>query len=107
LRIKGVAKGRTWCFQLRNQNIAMGKEGVVVGGFKLPVQMPRNITTEIMSILEKSKPDFPSQIDYIIPYNSKTFLDASINKVIYILLIEAFLLVSWSFIYSYKISSLL
>jgi hypothetical protein len=40
----------------------MGKEGVVVGGFKLPVQMPRNITTEIMSILEKSKPDFPSRL---------------------------------------------
>jgi HAE1 family hydrophobic/amphiphilic exporter-1 len=45
-----------------------------------------------MSILEESKPDFPSGIDYIIPYNSKTFLDASINKVIYTL-IEAFLLV--------------
>jgi HAE1 family hydrophobic/amphiphilic exporter-1 len=44
-----------------------------------------------MSILEESKPDFP-RIDYIIPYNSKTFLDASINKVIYTL-IEAFLLV--------------
>jgi multidrug efflux pump subunit AcrB len=44
-----------------------------------------------MSILEESKPDFPSGIDYIIPYNSKTFLDA-INKVIYTL-IEAFLLV--------------
>jgi HAE1 family hydrophobic/amphiphilic exporter-1 len=42
-----------------------------------------------MSILEESKPDFPSGIDYIIPYNSKTFLDASINKVIYTL-IEAF-----------------
>jgi HAE1 family hydrophobic/amphiphilic exporter-1 len=52
----------------------------------------QDITTEIMSILEESKPDFPSGIDYIIPYNSKTFLDASINKVIYTL-IEAFLLV--------------
>jgi HAE1 family hydrophobic/amphiphilic exporter-1 len=51
----------------------------------------QDITTEIMSILEESKPDFPSGIDYIIPYNSKTFLDA-INKVIYTL-IEAFLLV--------------
>jgi HAE1 family hydrophobic/amphiphilic exporter-1 len=42
-----------------------------------------------MAILEESKPDFPSGIDYIIPYNSKTFLDASINKVIYTL-IEGF-----------------
>jgi HAE1 family hydrophobic/amphiphilic exporter-1 len=33
-----------------------------------------------MAILEESKPDFPSGIDYIIPYNSKTFFDASLTK---------------------------
>jgi hypothetical protein len=33
----------------------------------------QDITTEIMSILEESKPDFPSGIDYIIPYNSRLF----------------------------------
>jgi HAE1 family hydrophobic/amphiphilic exporter-1 len=86
------------------KNIAMGKEGVVVG-VPNSGSNAQDITTEIMSILEESKPDFPSGIDYIIPYNSKTFLDASINKVIYTL-IEAFLLV-FSFIYSCKISSLL
>jgi HAE1 family hydrophobic/amphiphilic exporter-1 len=35
-----------------------------------------------MSILEESKVDFPSGVDYIIPFNTKTFLDASIDKVI-------------------------
>jgi HAE1 family hydrophobic/amphiphilic exporter-1 len=50
----------------------MGKEGVVVGFSKLGSNA-QDITTEIMSILEESKPDFPSGIDYIIPYNSKTF----------------------------------
>jgi HAE1 family hydrophobic/amphiphilic exporter-1 len=55
-----------------------------------------------MSILEESKPDFPSGIDYIIPYNSK-ILDASINKVIYTL-IEAFLffLVVYLFLQDFK-----
>jgi HAE1 family hydrophobic/amphiphilic exporter-1 len=41
-----------------------------------------------MSILEESKPDFPSGIDYIIPCSD--FLDASINKYTDL---EAFLLV--------------
>jgi HAE1 family hydrophobic/amphiphilic exporter-1 len=62
------------------------------GVFQTSGSNAQDITTEIMAILEESKPDFPSGIDYIIPYNSKTFLDASINKVIYTL-IEAFLLV--------------
>jgi hypothetical protein len=99
LRIKDVAKVELGAFNYGTKNIAMGKEGVVVGVFQTSGSNAQDITTEIMSILEESKPDFPSGIDYIIPYNSKTFLDASINKVIYTL-IEAFLLVSWSFIYS-------
>jgi HAE1 family hydrophobic/amphiphilic exporter-1 len=44
----------------------------VVVGFSKPGSNAQDITTEIMSILEESKPDFPSGIDYIIPYNSKT-----------------------------------
>jgi HAE1 family hydrophobic/amphiphilic exporter-1 len=58
----------------------LGKEALY-GVFKL--SNSQDITTEIMSILEESKPDFPSGIDYIIPYNSD-FLDASINKYIYL-----------------------
>jgi HAE1 family hydrophobic/amphiphilic exporter-1 len=94
LRIKDVAKVELGAFNYGTKNIAMGKEGVVVGFSS--VQMPK-ISPPKMSILEESKPDFPSGIDYIIPYNSKTFLDASINKVIYTL-IEAFFWFSWSFI---------
>ena len=48
--------------------------------------------TEVIHILEESKGTFPKGIDYVIPYNSKTFLDASIAKVVSTL-IEAFILV--------------
>jgi HAE1 family hydrophobic/amphiphilic exporter-1 len=91
LRIKDVAKVELGAFNYGTKNIAMGK-GRCSGVFQTSGSNAQDITTEIMSILEESKPDFPSGIDYIIPYNSKTFLDASINKVIYTL-IEAFLLV--------------
>jgi HAE1 family hydrophobic/amphiphilic exporter-1 len=92
LRIKDVAKVELGAFNYGTKNIVMGKEGVVAGVFQTSGSNAQDITTEIMAILEESKPDFPAGIDYIIPYNSKTFLDASINKVIYTL-IEAFLLV--------------
>jgi HAE1 family hydrophobic/amphiphilic exporter-1 len=39
-----------------------------VGVFQTSGSNAQDITTEIMSILEESKPDFPSGIDYIIPY---------------------------------------
>jgi HAE1 family hydrophobic/amphiphilic exporter-1 len=74
----------------KKKNICYGKEGVVVG-FSNSVQMPK--ISPPKSILERvSKPDFQAEL-ITFPYNSKTFLDASINKVIYTL-IEAFLLVS-------------
>ena len=45
-----------------------------------------------MQILDDTKPDFPKGVDYVIPLNTKTFLDASIDKVLTTLL-EAFILV--------------
>jgi HAE1 family hydrophobic/amphiphilic exporter-1 len=41
LRIKDVAKVELGAFNYGTKNIAMGKEGVVVGFSKLPVQMPK------------------------------------------------------------------
>jgi HAE1 family hydrophobic/amphiphilic exporter-1 len=70
----------------------MGKQGVAVGVFQTSGSNAQDIITEVVSILEETKPSFPDGVDYVIPYNTKTFLDASIDKVIYTL-IEAFLLV--------------
>ncbi|MEZ7505008.1 efflux RND transporter permease subunit [Flavobacterium sp. Arc2] len=92
LRIKDVATVELGGFNYGTKNIAMGEEGVVMGVFQTSGSNAQDITTEIMSILEESKVDFPPGVDYIIPFNTKTFLDASIDKVISTL-IEAFLLV--------------
>jgi hypothetical protein len=52
-----------------------------------------------MSILEESKVDFPSGVDYIVLLTLKHF-DASIDKVISN---RGFSIGFWLFIYSYKI----
>lgn len=92
LYLKDVAKIELGGFNYGTKNIAMGNQGVAVGVFQTSGSNAQDIITEVLSILEESKPSFPNGVDYIIPFNTKTFLDASISKVISTL-IEAFLLV--------------
>jgi HAE1 family hydrophobic/amphiphilic exporter-1 len=92
LRLKDVATIELGAFNYGTKNIAMGKQGVAVGVFQTSGSNAQDIITEIVDILDETKPSFPEGVDYVIPYNTKTFLDASIDKVIYTLL-EAFLLV--------------
>lgn len=92
LRLKDVSKVELGGFNYGTKNIAMGKQGVAVGVFQTSGSNAQDIITEIVEILDETKPNFPAGVDYVIPYNTKTFLDASIDKVVYTL-IEAFLLV--------------
>lgn len=92
LRLKDVATVELGAFNYGAKNMAMGKQGVAVGIFQTSGSNAQDIMTEVMSILEESKGTFPKGVDYVIPYNSKTFLDASIAKVVSTL-IEAFILV--------------
>lgn len=92
LRLKDVATVELGGFNYGSTNIVMGKEGVAIGVFQTSGSNAQDIVEEIMVVLEESRPTFPKGIDYIIPFNTKTFLDASISKVITTLL-EAFLLV--------------
>ena len=92
LYLKDVATVELGGFNYGTKNIAMGQQGVALGIFQTSGSNAQDIISEVMAIIEESKPDFPPGVDYIIPYNTKTFLDASIDKVI-MTLIEAFLLV--------------
>lgn len=92
LRLKDVATVELGAFNYGAKNMAMGKQGVAVGIFQTSGSNAQDIMTEVMSILEESKGTFPKGVDYVIPYNSKTFLDASIAKVVSTL-VEAFILV--------------
>ncbi|TKK65405.1 efflux RND transporter permease subunit [Ilyomonas limi] len=51
-----------------------------------------DILTEVNSIMEKVKKDLPNGVNVFVPYSSKEFLDASIEKVKHTL-VEAFILV--------------
>jgi len=92
LHLKDVATVELGGFNYGTKNIAMGKQGVAVGVFQTAGSNAQDIITEVMSILEETKPDFPKGVEYVVPFNTKTFLDASIDKVISTL-VEAFILV--------------
>ncbi|WP_432221530.1 efflux RND transporter permease subunit [Flavobacterium sp. TMP13] len=92
LHLKDVATVELGGFNYGTKNIAMGKQGVAVGVFQTSGSNAQDIITEIVQILDDAKPDFPKGVDYVIPFNTKTFLDASIDNVIHTL-IEAFILV--------------
>jgi len=92
LRLKDVATVELGGFNYGSTNIVMGNEGVAVGIFQTAGSNAQDIVEDITAVLDESKPTFPKGIDYIVPFNTKTFLDASISKVI-TTLIEAFILV--------------
>ena len=92
LHLKDVSKIELGAFNYGQKNFGMGKDGVAIGIFQTSGSNANDIIDEVNSILETSKPGFPEGIDYVVPFNTKTFLDASINKVISTL-IEAFILV--------------
>ena len=92
LYLRDVATIELGGFNYGTKNIAMGNQGVAMGIFQTSGSNAQDIITEVMEIIDEAKPGFPPGVDYVIPYNTKTFLDASIDKVVMTLL-EAFLLV--------------
>lgn len=92
LHLRDVAKVELGAFNYGSNNYGMGNEGVAIGIFQASGSNANDIIEEVMAILQESKADFPEGIDYVVPFNTKTFLDASISKVISTL-VEAFILV--------------
>lgn len=92
LRLKDVAKIELGAFNYGQKNFGMGQNGVAIGIFQTSGSNANEIIDQVNTILEDSKATFPEGIDYVIPYNTKTFLDASIAKV-KSTLFEAFILV--------------
>lgn len=92
LHLKDVAKIELGAFNYGSNNYGMGNEGVAIGIFQASGSNANDIIEQVMDILQESKASFPEGIDYVVPFNTKTFLDASIHKVISTL-VEAFILV--------------
>ncbi len=92
LRLKDVAEIELGALSYVRKNSGMGNPGVAVGVYQTSGSNAKEIIDEIETILEEAKTDFPKGLDYVIPFNSKDFLDASIDHVVKTL-IEAFILV--------------
>ena len=92
LRLKDVATVELGAFNYGQKNFGMGQEGVAIGIFQTSGSNANEIIEQVDQILKESEANFPDGIKYIIPYNTKTFLDASIDKVSHTL-VEAFILV--------------
>ncbi|RZJ64468.1 MAG: efflux RND transporter permease subunit, partial [Flavobacterium sp.] len=92
LHLKDVANIELGAFNYGQKNFGMGQNGVAIGVFQTSGSNANEIIDEVMSILEESKSTFPEGIEYVVPFNTKIFLDASIDKVI-TTLVEAFILV--------------
>ncbi|MCK0161332.1 efflux RND transporter permease subunit [Allomuricauda sp. F6463D] len=92
LRLKDVAEIELGALSYVRKNSGMGNPGVAVGVYQTSGSNANEIIEQIETILEEAKVDFPKGLDYVIPFNSKDFLDASIDHVVKTL-IEAFILV--------------
>lgn len=92
VRLKDVATIELGAFNYGSKNFGMGKEGVAIGVFQTSGSNAQDIIEQVLTIMDEAKADFPKGMNYIVPFNTKTFLDASIEKVI-TTLIEAFILV--------------
>lgn len=92
LRLKDVAEIELGAFNYGTKNEGMGNPGTAVGIFQTSGSNANEIIENIEAILKESKANFPKGLDYVIPFNSKDFLDASIDHVVQTL-VEAFILV--------------
>lgn len=92
LRLKDVAEIELGALSYVRKNSGMGNPGVAVGVYQTSGSNAKEIIDEIETILEEAKVEFPTGLDYVIPFNSKDFLDASIDHVVQTL-IEALILV--------------
>lgn len=92
VRVGDIAKVELGAFNYSVNNYGMGNPGVAMGIFQTSGSNANEIIEQLNSIMQDASKSFPKGIKYVVPMDVKTFLDASIDKVIHTLL-EAFILV--------------
>lgn len=92
LRLKDVAKIELDAQSYAGSANTNGNPSVALGVFQTKGSDAQTIIEEVKLELEALSKGFPEGIEYLIPYDTNEFLNASVNKVI-TTLIEAFILV--------------
>lgn len=92
LRLKDVARVEFGAYTYGNFTRVNGKPGINIAVIQLPGSNANDIQVEIAKLMEKASKNFPKDVKYLILYNTKRNLDASISQVEHTL-IEAFILV--------------
>ncbi|BDD11848.1 multidrug transporter AcrB (plasmid) [Fulvitalea axinellae] len=92
LYLKDVAEVKVGALSYSSVSRSDGNPAIIFGMFQTPGSNAQDINNAIVAKLEELKKDFPKGIDYVINYNTNTFLNASIHKVVKTLT-EAFVLV--------------
>ncbi|MFL9845048.1 efflux RND transporter permease subunit [Flavobacterium rhizosphaerae] len=92
IHLSDVAKVELGAFNYGHKNFGMGHLGTGMAVYQTSGSNANDIIDEVLQIMKDEEPNFPKGIKYAIPFNTKTFLDASIEKVTHTL-VEAFILV--------------
>mgnify|MGYP003673341778 CR=1 FL=1 len=92
LRLKDIAEIELGAQSYTGGAVTNGNPAVNLGIFQTKGSNAQEIIESIQARLETLKEDFPEGMNVVIPYNTNSFLSASIEKVLHTL-IEAFVLV--------------
>jgi HAE1 family hydrophobic/amphiphilic exporter-1 len=92
LRLKDISRVEFGAYSYTVNAKANGKPSVVMAVYQAPGSNANKVETELRKVLEKASRNFPSGIEYSIPFSSKKVVDESIEQVQHTL-VEAFLLV--------------
>src|SRR5690606_39532370 len=81
-RLGDVADTELGAFSYAAQNLGQGHPGVAMGVFQTSGSNAREITEQVELVMAEAAKEFPEGIEYVIPFNSKDFLDASIDQAV-------------------------
>ena len=92
VKLSDVARVEFGAFAYSANTYISGKPGIGIAIFQTAGSNANDILTQVQSVIDKAKKDFPKGVDVYTMYDAKEFLDSSIEQVEHTLL-EAFLLV--------------
>jgi len=91
-RIRDVARVELGAQSYDQFSQVAGKPAASLGVFQLPGANALEVAKNVRAMLEEIRPTFPEGVDYLIPFDTTTFVEESIHEV-YKTLIEAGVLV--------------